>query len=176
MRVTQKLLTDKGACQEGVEAFIKAFPKGFDSANWTLEKQLEVLHDESLRRYFGWAYFNGIVPLWSMYGANLYGANLSSANLNSANLSSAHLTTAHQTGAILRSANIRSDNLFCAFLFSAYLLCANLSCAYLISAYLRSAYLSSANLYGADLRSAYHKYTKFPEGFDIKAAGGWLVE
>lgn len=79
MKITRKLLEEKAACADGITAFVKAFPKGFNSAKWTIEKQLETLHDVELRKYIWWAYYNGLIPLWSMQSANLRWANLRSA-------------------------------------------------------------------------------------------------
>ena len=94
MKITKQLLKEKAACADGVTAFVKAFPRGFNSTKWTLEKQLETLHDAELRKYIGWAYYNGLIPLWSMQSADLQSADLQSANLRWANLRSANLQSA----------------------------------------------------------------------------------
>jgi uncharacterized protein YjbI with pentapeptide repeats len=74
-------------------------------------------------------------------------ADLRGANLNDADLWAANLREAN-----LRGANLRE---------------ANLAGADLSEAFLRDAHLRLAR-YNAD--------TKWPEGFDPKAAGAWLVE
>lgn len=83
MRITKKLLEEKNACAEGLACFNAAFHKGIDLKDWTVEKQIEVLRSD-LRVYIGWAFERGIIPLWSMQGANLGGANLEGANLGGA--------------------------------------------------------------------------------------------
>ena len=88
MRITKKLLEEKDACAEGLACFNAAFPNGIDLKDWTVEKQIEVLKSD-LREYIGWAFVRGIIPLWSMHGANLGGAYLGRANLEGANLEGA---------------------------------------------------------------------------------------
>ena len=78
MRITKKLLEEKDACAEGLACFNATFPDGIDLKDWTAEKQIEVLKSD-LRKYIGWAFARGIIPLWSMQGANLEGAYLGGA-------------------------------------------------------------------------------------------------
>ena len=161
MRITKKLLEEKDACVEGLACFNAAFPNGIDLKDWTVEKQIEVLKSD-LRKYIGWAFVRGIIPLWSMQGANLEGANLGGAYLGGANLGGANLGGAYLGGANLEGANLGG---------------ANLEGAYLGGANLEGANLEGANLEGAYLGGAkYDKYTIFPAGFDAKEKGAWLVE
>ena len=88
MRITKKLLEEKEACAEGLACFNATFPDGIDLKDWTAEKQIEVLKSD-LRKYIGWAFARGIIPLWSMQGANLGRANLVRANLEDAYLGGA---------------------------------------------------------------------------------------
>ena len=88
MRITKKLLEEKEACAEGLACFNFAFPNGIDLKDWTVEKQIEVLKSD-LRKYIGWAFVRGIIPLWSMQGANLLRANLGGAYLEGAYLEGA---------------------------------------------------------------------------------------
>jgi len=81
VRITKKLLEEKEACAEGLACFNATFPDGIDLKDWTAEKQIEVLKSD-LRKYIGWAFARGIIPLWSMQGANLGRANLVRANLD----------------------------------------------------------------------------------------------
>jgi uncharacterized protein YjbI with pentapeptide repeats len=83
MKITEQTLKDKSACSDGVKAFNDMFPDGFDRSDWTQEKQIEILKSP-LGRYLGWAHVKGIVPVWSMQGANLEGAYLGRANLEGA--------------------------------------------------------------------------------------------
>ena len=166
MRITKKLLEEKDACVEGLACFNAAFPNGIDLKDWTVEKQIEVLKSD-LRKYIGWAFVRGIIPLWSMQGAYLEGAYLRYAYLGGANLRDANL----------RGANLGGANLGGAYLEGANLEGANLGGANLEGAYLGGAYLGGAYLEGAYLGGAkYDKYTIFPAGFDAKEKGAWLVE
>ena len=146
MRITKKLLEEKDACVEGLACFNATFPDGIDLKDWTVEKQIEVLKSD-LRKYIGWAFVRGIIPLWSMQGANLEGANLGGAYLGGANLGGANLGGAYLEGANLEGANLGGANL--------------------LRANLEGAYLGGAK---------YDKYTIFPAGFDAKEKGAWLVE
>jgi len=105
VRITKKLLEEKDACAEGLACFNAAFPNGIDLKDWTVEKQIEVLKSD-LREYIGWAFVRGIIPLWSMHGANLGRANLEGANLEGANLGRAYLGRANLGGANLEGANL----------------------------------------------------------------------
>ena len=177
MKITKELLVQKQACIDGAKIFNRFYPNGFDLGRWTPEYQFKVITKTRLRKYVGWAYNAGLIPLWSLSSANLSLANLRSANLSLANLSLANLSSANLSLANLRSANLRSANLRLANLSLANLSSADLSSANLSLANLSLADLSSANLRWADLSSAcYSKYTGFPEGFDPKAAGMLWIE
>ena len=78
-------------------------------------------------------------------GADLQDIDLSKADLNGAILWEANLRGANLYGADLREADLRDAN------------------------------LRGANLYGADLDAKYNADTRWPEGFDPKAAGAVLV-
>ena len=186
MRITKKLLEERDACAEGLACFNATFPDGIDLKDWTAEKQIEVLKSD-LREYIGWAFVRGIIPLWSMQGANLLRANLEGAYLEGANLLRAYLEGAYLGGANLEGANLEGANLLRANLEGANLEGANLLRANLEGAYLGGANLLRANLLRANLLRAnlegaylggakYDKYTIFPAGFDAKEKGAWLVE
>ena len=105
VRITKKLLEEKEACAEGLACFNFAFPNGIDLKDWTVEKQIEVLKSD-LRKYIGWAFVRGIIPLWSMQGANLEGAYLRYAYLGGANLRDANLRDAYLGGAKIGRAHV----------------------------------------------------------------------
>ena len=111
MRITKKLLEEKDACVEGLACFNATFPNGIDLKDWTVEKQIEVLKSD-LRKYIGWAFVRGIIPLWSMQGANLEGANLGGANLEGAYLGGAYLEGANLEGAYLGGAKYDKYTIF----------------------------------------------------------------
>ena len=91
------------------------------------------------------------LPRADLSGRFLFAADLAQANLNSANLNGANLRYSSLEGANLRKAN--------------------LSEADLTGADLRAADLREADLSGTDLRRAkYNRNTKWPDGFDLKAA------
>ena len=89
LKITTQMLRDMNACQSGVDDF-ERITGGKLVCEWTPEKQIELLKTD-LRKWFGWAVFNKLLPEWSMSRADLSGANLSWANLSGANLSGANL-------------------------------------------------------------------------------------
>jgi len=145
LNITTKMLKNMNACQSGVDDF-ERITGGKLVCEWTPEMQIELLKTD-LRKWFGWAVSNKLLPVWSMSGANLTGANLTGANLSWANLTGADLSGANLTGANLTGANLSW---------------ANLSRADLSRANLSWADLSRANLSWATT----DMYTVFPEGFD----------
>lgn len=74
------LLGQYSACSYGVAQFSEMYPTGLDTTGWTLVQQLAVIKTP-LRRWWGWATQNGILPAWSMRGADLRGADLSRADM-----------------------------------------------------------------------------------------------
>jgi len=103
MKITVQDLQKQDACEEGIEAFSAIFPEGWDG-EWTPMAQAMIL-GSPLKRFFGWAYRHGLIPIWSMNswdlrGADLYGADLRSANLEGADLRWASLKGANLEGAI----------------------------------------------------------------------------
>jgi hypothetical protein len=142
LTVTVARLEGLGACAEALALFREHYGDQA-TAEWTAEKQLEVLRGP-LGRYVGWAVENKLLPLWSMADANLAGANLARAYLADANLARANLAGAYLAGANLVDANLADANLA-----GANLARANLADANLAGANLAGAYLASANLAGA---------------------------
>ncbi len=138
MQITVEVLKKMGACEDGIEVFLREYPHGF-SGKWTTKAQVAVLRTE-LRKYMGWAWRVGIVPAWSMKNVNLSGADLSGADLPNADLSNADLSGANLSGANLSGAN----------LFGANLSNADLSDADLSRADLFGANLSGANLHNTE--------------------------
>jgi len=93
LNITTKMLKNMNACQSGVDDF-ERITGGKLVCEWTPEMQIELLKTD-LRKWFGWAVSNKLLPAWSMSGANLSGANLSRANLYRADLSRANLSGAN---------------------------------------------------------------------------------
>ena len=88
-------------------------------------------------------------------------------DMNKAVLSEANLSQGDLSGSNLRQTDLSGANLIYTDLREADLTDANLTGADLMGADLRD-----ANLTGTDLTGAgYNKFTQFPEGFDVKAAG-----
>src|SRR3989304_3294680 len=120
MIINPELLTRFNACSEAKAKFVRRFPSGLDvSALWgeppqREEKWREILEDEFLHHYVGWAIGAGILPARikaGLSGANLSEANLSWANLSEANLSWANLSEANLSGANLSGADLSGANL-----------------------------------------------------------------
>ena len=165
MIITAEDLRGKNACQEGIDDFLRVYPDGVANIKWTLQAQLFLIRSE-FRKWFGWTVRKGLLPMYSMQGANLAGANLERADLREANLWEANLAAADLREADLREANLAAANLVAANLVGAYL-----AGAYLVVADLEHANLVGANLERADLAGAvYNENTKWPENFDYKAA------
>lgn len=114
---------------------------------------------------------------WCFTGAELANANFMAADLRSADLSAANLRAAELTRADLRGANLVSANLEGANLRFCSLDGAQLQGCNLRWSQICGASLVGANLHGADLRGAVaDDTTRWPEGFDHRAAGVWLRE
>src|SRR3990172_448289 len=133
MIINAELLTRFNACSDAKARFVIRFPSGLDvSALWgespqREEKWREILADEFLRYYVGWAINAGVLP--ARIGANLSGADLRGADLCGANLRWANLREADLIGADLRGANLIKTNLRWANLRGADLRGADLSWA-----------------------------------------------
>jgi uncharacterized protein YjbI with pentapeptide repeats len=155
--ITQELLLYYGAFSKcrGMALFLDLYPNGILEVEWTYETQIEMLKTSPLKQFFGWAYWTGIVPIFSMAEATLRGADLGGADLSGTNLSGADLS-----GADLRLANLTEANLSWASLRWADLTEANLTEANLREADLREADLSGADLSGADLSGADLRWAK----------------
>ena len=153
IRITVDDLKSLNACPAGIDEFVADFGNVYE-AEWTLEEQLRILKTP-MRRWIGWAYRVGLIPLWSMSGANLSEADLSEADLSGANLHEADLSGANLHEADLRGANLHEADLRGANLSWADLSEADLSLADLSWADLSGANLRGANLHEADLREAY---------------------
>lgn len=67
MRITVETFRPFRPCAEGVAAFQETYPDGIE---WTRDAQLAALLTDC-RRWLGWAWRVGAVPLWSMCRANL---------------------------------------------------------------------------------------------------------
>lgn len=108
MKITIQQLEELGACDPGKDMFLVHARDGvLDLGEWTREKQINLLVSSPLKKYFGWAVENALLPLWSMAYADLRDADLRDADLRGANLRGADLTGADLTGANLRFADLR---------------------------------------------------------------------
>ena len=103
-----EILQNLNACSEGVVAFQTAYPMGI--VTWSLDDQLALLHTDC-RRYLGWAVHRGLLPYWSLSGADLRGADLRGADLSDADLRGANLRDANLREAVLRDADLRGAKL-----------------------------------------------------------------
>ena len=101
----------KGACQPGVDwyfAMKRAFGCGKKPLRikWSPLSMVWALSnpDADQRGFARWLIDDGLLPMWSLKGANLTRANLTGANLDGANLAGADLTGAYLDGAYLTGA------------------------------------------------------------------------
>ena len=145
-------LRELKACEDGVKAFVEAFPEGLDVSRWDASCQLGGLMHPELRRYLGWAWGSRLLPRLPMAGWNLRGVDLSRANLSRANLRGANLYGADLYRADLREADLTGVNL--------------------TGADLAEANLRKANLREVDLRGAVLSWAKWD---DRIPPAGWRV-
>lgn len=151
IKIRRKTLVDHKACKKGLDWFDALKERMGVPKNkvlvieWDALAMVWSLTGKDSRSWVRWAIDEGILPSWSLSGADLRGANLIDANLIGANLRDANLR-----GAYLRGADIRG---------------ADLSDANLRGADLRDAYLYGADLYGADLYGAYYPSGDVPAGW-----------
>ena len=103
MIINTDVLKRFNACSDASEEFARRFPYGLDiSRLWREESERqqcwrELLADEFLQRYVGWAILTGILP--ARIEADLRGADLSRADLSGADLRRANLRGADLRGA-----------------------------------------------------------------------------
>jgi len=150
IKIRRKTLVEHRACSEGLEWFDEMKERMGAPKNkvlvieWDALSMVWSLTDEDSRSWVRWAINEGILPSWSLRGADLRGADLSGADLSGADLSRAILSDAYLIGADL---------------YGAYLQGADLQ-----GADLSGADLSGANLRGAILHSVYYPHGDVPEG------------
>lgn len=84
MIITIQQLEERNACKEARIAFRDAVGEKTADIEWNPAAQGWLLADPIWRRWFGWAYRNGLLPLWSLSGADLSEANLRWADLRRA--------------------------------------------------------------------------------------------
>ena len=145
--VTAELLEARGMCEDPVQKFQEAHPRGIDiTALWSdNEEYVDQAWNQLLAEFgphIGWAIAAGILPaaIW----ADLRQADLHHVNLTGADLRQASFHEANLAEAILRRVNaVQGD-----------FLNADMCHADLRGANLRNAVLTRANLYRADLRQA----------------------
>ena len=82
MKITLRQLQDSNACQSGINEFQSKHGEVWEF-DCSLDWQIEFIKSPS-RKWFGWLVESGLVPMWSMNGANLRGADLWGANLSDA--------------------------------------------------------------------------------------------
>lgn len=92
IKLTRSQLEKLAACDDGIEALETLLGEGDEwETDWTRKRQIELLQT-TVGKYIGWAHANGLIPMWSMSGANLSGADLSRANLSWAIMPKNYLT------------------------------------------------------------------------------------
>ena len=150
--ITKQQLNILGACTKGICELENVFGGNAESwsVEWTRNKQIELI-STPLGIYLGWAFTKGLIPQWSMNGADLRHANLRYITLRAADLSCADLSYTDLSCADLSYTDLSYTDLSHANLSGANLSGANLSCADLSCADLSYTDLSYANLTGAKL-------------------------
>ena len=86
MIITLTYLRSIGACRPSRQWFARRYLESHDCrvpvSVWTRDEQIAVLRDGF--RWLGWAFDRGVLPMWSMTGADLTGADLTDAYLTRA--------------------------------------------------------------------------------------------
>lgn len=95
LKLTVNQLVGAGASCGGLGEFKRLFGE-YVEVEWTREKQIEVLKGP-LGPHVGWAYHKGLIPSWSLSGADLTRADLSEANLTRANLTRAKICSCNDS-------------------------------------------------------------------------------
>ena len=109
--ITRQQLIDKAACDLAIADLDKLGVENITIASWNRAAQGFVLGSKIGRLYLIWLYDEGLLPLYSMRGANLRGANLNGADLRGADLNGANLRWANLNGANLNGANLNGADL-----------------------------------------------------------------
>ena len=81
-------------------------------SDWTVAKQIGVLMHPNLRKYWGWAVRNGIIPSHSMRGWDLRWADLREADLRDADLRDADLSYSWTTWAKFDGARLEGTRCY----------------------------------------------------------------
>jgi hypothetical protein len=111
MKITIETLRQFRACRDGISDFAREFPDGLDTGGeWTAAHQIGALMTP-MRKWLGWAWQVGMLPQWTLSGADLSGADLYGASLCGADLCGANLSGADLCGADLSGADLRGANL-----------------------------------------------------------------
>ena len=105
------ILVANDACSHGLADYDAA--SDADVApflGWSTASQLAAIQGP-LRKYIGWGWAAGVLPMWAMRRANLARANLAWADLRGADLTGANLTRANLARANLAWADLRGADL-----------------------------------------------------------------
>lgn len=114
MIITLQQLKEAGACPLALQAFEKAVGQQTADMEWNQAAQGLMLADPLWRRWFGEAFYLGIIPMFSMKNIHLRGINLCGADLGYVCLIGANLIGANLCKANLREVNLRKTNLIMA--------------------------------------------------------------
>jgi len=109
MRITPKDLRRVDA-YDAVMKFQEDFPSGIDR-EWDIVCQYLMLANHYWRPWWGWFVYAGLIPAWSMHGADMRDTDLRNADLRGADLQCADLSHADLRGANLTNADLRGANL-----------------------------------------------------------------
>ena len=111
MIITLEQLKLKSACSPALKEFEKVVGQQTADIEINPAAQGWILASRFWRRFLGWAWNEGIIPMWSMREVNLSIADLSIADLRRANLSETDLSQADLSNADLSKADLRGVDL-----------------------------------------------------------------
>ncbi|MCE3289620.1 MAG: Pentapeptide repeat family protein [Caulobacter sp.] len=143
--VDEPLLKRIGACREGVAWYLRRYPGGRHSSEWTLKEQLESFADGG-GPWLKTAFDYRLIPHHAMDGADLRKADLTNLRLHDGSLKGAKLAGATLTGAQLGTTPLAGADLTGADLVRASFDGCDLSGAVLEGARLEAAFLDRSPL------------------------------
>lgn len=74
--ITREELVEKNACKRGMEYFDVHYPNGRASIEWITEQQIKLLGNPEAAEWVFWLNEEGLLPQWSLRGADLREVNM----------------------------------------------------------------------------------------------------
>lgn len=166
--IDEPLLKRIGACTEGVDWYLRRYPGGRHSSEWTLKEQLESFADGGAP-WLKTAFDYRLIPHHAMDGADLRKADLSGLRLRAGSFKNARLGEARLSGAQLKATPLTGADLTGADLGKASFTRCDLSGATLTQARLEAAILDRCPLDDAKAAKADLSRTRLARSSALRA-------